>query len=694
MNFFSNTKEKHIYIFAFAIFGIMPFVKADFLQDGEQSLRFLLLALVLSFSMVFSLLKMAKWAGLHHINPMKPALSVILITYILIVILTFGKSINFGDGCFEVLKLFLFSLFFFYCTSALLHDDDHKKVFIKAINVAVFIFTVFALAQVYAKIENYFKKGEEFIINYSLSSSLGNKNFYAETIFLCIPFLVCGFLVFKNKWKAINVIGLLICLISIVALQTLSTWLAVLAGAITYGIILSFNKKKIAPKFSFLKRKVTISLFAISIFTMALAMILFSYTDNFHQLTKRVATVEKYITTSDSLTSYSELNNNSTYERFILWRNSVRIIKEHPFTGNGISNWKIYFPKYGVGAAPYMNSGGTKFIRPHNDYLFIAAESGIFGLLFYLSFFLTLFIYGIKIIKSNVNLTEKKTTAILLSGVAGYMVIVCLSIPNDRYFPVLLFMLMAAFIFSSFLKLNVSIKKVSYLKKWQLLFGISLILSMVAITIGFIRLKSDVHLANAITAQRKKNWSRMSREIAATNKTFFPVDYTTTPLVWYRGFANFYSGNQQAALNDFKAAEKINPYHIQVLNDLGACYNLSGDIAKAMECYQRVIAIAPRYQGALENISVIYYNSGNIDSAFAILTRYPLKKTPSYKRNLSAILAAKANILASTTSNKLLREKINAKAGDEKFLMGAFENAVKEKTTFEDKLIQTLDSVQ
>lgn len=674
----------------------MPFVKADFLQDGEQSLRFLLLALALASSMAFSLLKSNKREELYQTNPMKKALSIILITYMLIVTLTLANSINFGDGFFEVLKLFLFSLFFFYCTLAMLREEDNKKIFIISINVAVFVFTAFAVTQVYTKIENYFKKGEAFIINYSLSSSLGNKNFYAEAIFLCVPFIICGFLILKNnKWKVINTIGLLICLITIVSLQTLSTWLAVIAGVITYSIILSFNKKEFfLQSHSLINRKLAIVVLVISIFIITLAMVLFSYSDNFHQLTKRVTTVEKYITTSDSLTSYSELNNNSTYERLILWRNSVRMIKEHPLTGNGASNWKIYFPKYGVGAAPYMNSGSTKFIRPHNDYLFIAAESGIFGLLLYLSFFVTLFIYGIRIIKSNVDLTEKKIIAILLAGIAGYMVIVCFSIPNDRYFPVLLFMLMAAFIFSSFLKLNASKKKEGHLKAWQLLFGTGLIVSIIAISIGFIRLKSDVHLANAITAQRKKNWSRMSREIAATNKTFFPVDYTTTPLIWYSGFANFYSGNQQAAFSDFKAAEKINSYHLQVLNDLGTCYNLNGYIAKAMEYYQRVIAIAPRYQGALENISVIYYNSGNIDSAFAILTKYPLKKTPQYKRNLSAILAAKVNLLAASTSNKLLTDKINAKAGDEKFLISIFENAVKEKTTFEAKLIQTLDGVQ
>jgi O-antigen ligase len=45
----------------------------------------------------------------------------------------------------------------------------------------------------------------------------------------------------------------------------------------------------------------------------------------------------------------SQKNNNSLFERLMLWRNSLLLAKEQPLTGIGTGNWKIFYSKYGIG---------------------------------------------------------------------------------------------------------------------------------------------------------------------------------------------------------------------------------------------------------------------------------------------------------------------------------------------------------
>jgi O-antigen ligase len=69
----------------------------------------------------------------------------------------------------------------------------------------------------------------------------------------------------------------------------------------------------------------------------------------------------------------------SMESRFSIWRGTVEMIKDYPWTGVGIGCFEWGFPKY----RPL--SMGRWSIRPryaHNDYLHMAAETGVFGMVF------------------------------------------------------------------------------------------------------------------------------------------------------------------------------------------------------------------------------------------------------------------------------------------------------------------------
>jgi len=269
-------------------------------------------------------------------------------------------------------------------------------VIIKNINICILIFSAIGLYQLYPLVINFFENGKAFEIKLSIASSLGNKNFYCETLLMALPFIVYTIIIFKKEWKGIAILNLILILITIVFLQTVSVWLGLSISIFLMGIFyrkIIFENKK--------TRRGAIVVFVFSL--IIIGGIIFSKPAFFNSVISKYHIAMKYIHDPDAMENYSLENNNSTYERIILWRNSFKMIREHPLSGVGLGEWKIYFPKYGMGRAPYMNSGMIRFEKPHNDFLLTCCETGIPGLIFYLALFVISFQHCRKIIKKNEN---------------------------------------------------------------------------------------------------------------------------------------------------------------------------------------------------------------------------------------------------------------------------------------------------
>lgn len=73
--------------------------------------------------------------------------------------------------------------------------------------------------------------------------------------------------------------------------------------------------------------------------------------------------------------------------RVSYWRVALRMVSDYPLTGVGFGN-------FGTAYAIYQRIEDDDTQQAHNDYLQMLAELGVFGLLFFLSFWLYLFVWG------------------------------------------------------------------------------------------------------------------------------------------------------------------------------------------------------------------------------------------------------------------------------------------------------------
>ncbi|WP_338814415.1 O-antigen ligase family protein [Bernardetia sp. Wsw4-3y2] len=232
---------------------------------------------------------------------------------------------------------------------------------------------------------------------------LVNRNLFGSYLVLGLPFALLGFQnAIKKQNKEENnfitsisyLVGIIFILIGVYLSQTRSAYVATAFIGLFYVLYFLLNLR-------FLYVALTVLVLgSVGGFVFYKYSIL--NTGNFDQNSK-----EK---------SWRDLTQtDSQAERLLLWEKTLSMIKENPFLGVGFQNWKYQIPKYSLeGLRSEKNEVNVQ--RPHNDFLWIAAESGIITLLFYLFLMSYLVYVGIK----NKNILVLVVFAFLIDSVFSF----------------------------------------------------------------------------------------------------------------------------------------------------------------------------------------------------------------------------------------------------------------------------------
>ena len=96
---------------------------------------------------------------------------------------------------------------------------------------------------------------------------------------------------------------------------------------------------------------------------------------------------------SERFSSISQVNyeNQSNFERILMWQSATNMFLEHPFLGVGIGNYYDEYIHHYRSPLSRETQG-----HPHNVFLFILSESGIFGGFSFLILYFYLFYHSIK----------------------------------------------------------------------------------------------------------------------------------------------------------------------------------------------------------------------------------------------------------------------------------------------------------
>ena len=269
------------------------------------------------------------------------------------------------------------------------------------------------------------------------------------------------------------------------------------------------------------------------------------------------------------LTNYDNILNPETLrQRVAQWKPTVAMVLDKPF-GVGAGNWWIVFPKY----APdidYPKAYISEIFRfPHNDFLWVWAETGLGGIICFVGMFVC-------------ALRTKKTY--LLMAISGYIAIAFFGGPMDRTFPVI------------FLATLLSMTPVHYTLRARTFIIHVLVFTMIVFGFRFRAATYDKKLTGKI------DWKYVE-SLTKGYSPFSTLTYTGFPWYWYKAMANFKEGSRDIAMQQFRISYDHNPYNIRAMNGMGIVYGNEGEFEKALEMFQLAHDICPTFENAKNNVA-------------------------------------------------------------------------------------------
>ena len=265
------------------------------------------------------------------------------------------------------------------------------------------------------------------------SSTLGYRNFAAMYALLCIPL---SLLLFLETRREISLWGWALSTAVLITFlfctRTRGAWVGLGVSALVGLIALFFLKTHDTHRLwrniqSTLTREHTIPAIASLLLCIGFLSIV-SPNMQGRGFDRNRSDKAQILTSATSILDRSKDQRRSVQDRLFMWQHTQEMIEDHPITGVGAGNWQIAYPAYDGGDIVWESATPR---RPHNDYLWIAAEIGIPGLLIYLAFLITIAIYTIRLIatqnRSRVRLPLAFGMSILALSVHAFF-----SFPRER----------------------------------------------------------------------------------------------------------------------------------------------------------------------------------------------------------------------------------------------------------------------
>ncbi len=490
---------------------------------------------------------------------------------------------SFSESIFESQKTMLAFGSFYLCRWFQLNDKSFIPRLLKGLvllSIGVVILSFYQWLGIDNSADNAY---------YELIGISGHKNLFSTVLFLLSCFLALGFLRFKGSWRLVTGIVLVLLFLIIIYLRTRSVYLGVFAG---FGLFAVLKLRKLIP----LSFRAFYTYIIIGLIVLGILCVL--YLLNSYELIPWL-----HASKIDAV-----WQSDTGYERIQLWEKTLCVIRQAPFLGVGAGNWQVLFPSCGVHGLYSVELDLTTFQRPHNDWLWVWAETGIIGLVAYLGFFVVVLKNGLPDLVKKSMKHDWWTTFIPLAGVLGFMIIACFSFPKERVEILLLvFTLMG-------LANGVKVAPKSAVVTKSLLAFI-IFSTTLNLYISKERMVGELFMKNVLIQKQQQKWADIIQSADQAYSPYYTIDPTTIPIHWYRGTANFVLGKQDEALRDFLIAEKHTPFNQHIKNDLGTCYEKLGQKEKARNYYREAIKISPLFDEPRLNLGISYYNAGMFQEA-------------------------------------------------------------------------------
>ena len=306
----------------------------------------------------------------------------------------------------------------------------------------------------------------------------------------------------------------------------------------------------------------------------------------------------------------------------MIWGITSRMIADHPLTGVGAGNFTLRLQEYYGDDDSDFSRVATNWLQPHNDFLWVFAEKGIFGLMAFVGIFASALLGLRAILKSGPTPAEGWFAIGLLTAIVAYLVGSCFDFPLERVsHQAALAVYLAAVVV---MRRRIAPPTTSAATiPWRILVPLGLTVLGAAIAYSLAARRQEQAYVKAMLAMDAKDWPTVVAEARRARTIWKTLDPVATPIAMSEGMGLLQLGRLEEAKARLEEARSHNPNRMEILNNLGVLYANGGDFPKAIECFS---IVAERYPGRVEgflNLANCYMECGHHAEAAALLEQIP-----------------------------------------------------------------------
>ena len=273
-----------------------------------------------------------------------------------------------------------------------------------------------------------------------MRGNAGNKNIYAASLMIKIPFALYGIIQLPGIRKLFFLASFTLGSLIIFLLNSRTTYLgliAVIVLTVIYELIRFFRDKN---KEHWLK-------FIFLLLPLAVSYLIGQGLVNSTKYNMGDENMEGgYGTVVERMGSIVSEKDNSRNQRLAFWQHAIDYTRSHPFLGAGYGNWKLE----SIEPSKEIFDELSVPLHAHNDFLEFFAELGIPGGLLYISLFIVIALITIRTIVQGKHKETEPILVMAAIGLLAYAIDAFFNFPIERSINQIFFSLVSAVCLASF----------------------------------------------------------------------------------------------------------------------------------------------------------------------------------------------------------------------------------------------------
>jgi O-antigen ligase len=636
--------------------------------DRSLEIRLFSISLLLVILLIIPFLSKKNFLKNADFSLLKRPIIFIYGIFVLLQGISISYAQNTGEAFHEFLKTGSLYVFFLFMMLYVVPQKNSREIFLKVMVIFSLIISITGIIQA---LNIFSENGFSFNNARYIDGNFSNKNMFSQILFLGFTFSAFSIYFLKKLWKSLSYLAALSSLLVIVVLMTRSVWLGLIISSIISAVVyLGFIRKHLqSQQFS----KNQILLFTSVGFGIIVLFGIISLQFDYGQ------TVKKRIENT------FKLSDTSIMSRLEIWGKTMNVVKESPIIGVGSGNWKIEILKYDV---VRYRDGWVVPRRAHNDYLTVLTETGIIGLLLYLSIFVFGIVYMMRIIRKSDSLDDKIFSLALGFALIGYMCFSFFSFTKERIETQILINMILAFVVFMSQRKTTEEKASSNKLFLSVLLVIALGFTSITAYSSWKRMQTEIAI-NKMYQKLNRNHNKASIYplIQDIRSPFASISPRNTPFLQLKGKFMFALGeDRQEVIQVYNDALKDSPYHVRTILELANIYLDGKDLDNALKYGDLAYQYAPSNEMVILSQAIYIEELGELDSALYYLDQvHPRNLQSSFFPQITRVLKKKAIVLLDKENNQAVKIEIAnlANANDGKSIRIIYKRSQNNQTNFE-----------